>query len=285
MEAHRFGDIAEQLGLAARQDVDAALQKQITLRESWAGSRLGEILILMGVLDGLQVERILAEQIKRRRQSARAASNARAFEYYNKYMIVKKLGEGGMGEVFLAREHVMDRPVVLKMLRKDKAANQRIAERFALEARVGGALSHPNIVAYHNTGFAHGVRFLVMEYIEGETLQDRIKRERKISESEALRIAGDILKGLMHLHAKGIVHRDIKPANSLISADESVKLSDLGSARSLNAPFTDANTIVGTPNYIPPEQVRVLASIDHRADFYALGATLYHALAGRVPFD
>jgi serine/threonine protein kinase len=285
VEAHRFGAIAEQLGLAARADVDAALQKQITLRECWAGSRIGEILILMGVLDGLQVERILAEQVKRRHVSARAASSERAFQYYNRYMIVKKLGEGGMGEVFLAREVVMDRLVVLKMLRKDKAVSQRIAERFALEARVGGALGHANIVAYHNTGFAHGVRFLVMEYVEGETLQDRISRERRIPEREVLRIGAEILKGLVHLHAKGIIHRDIKPANILISSDESVKLSDFGSARLSAQPFSDTNTIVGTPNYIPPEQVRATASIDHRADLYALGATLYHALAGRVPFD
>lgn len=282
MKAHRFGEIARQLGLASESEIETALQRQITLKETWADSRIGEILILMGVLDGLQVDRILSEQRKLRSPHNQSA---RAFRYYRNYLIVRKLGEGGMGEVFLAREQISERLVVLKMLRKDKAQIKRVAARFDLEARIAGGLNQPNIVTYHNTGFAHGVRFLVMEYVDGETLHDRIERLGRIPEVEALSICREVLKGLAYLHEKGVVHRDLKPSNILLSKDGGIKISDFGSARLLRQPFSESNTIVGTPNYMPPEQVRAEASLDHRADFYALGATLYHALANRPPFE
>ncbi len=281
MPGHQFGEIGIELGLLKPHHVETALERQSALKEIWANSRLGEVLILMEALDGLQVEQILAEQQRRRGVEEPPAP---AFPYYKDYLIVKKLGEGGMGEVFLAQEDKQLRQVVLKMLRKDKAESPAIAARFQLEAQIAGMMEHPNIVACHTTALAHGARFLVMEYIDGESLQERLERRGRLPESEVLHVAAEVLRGLAYIHDRGVIHRDIKPSNILIAHGGAVKISDFGSARMAHAEFHDFNTIVGTPNYMAPEQIRCKPTIDWRADLYSLGATLYHALSGRVPF-
>ena len=281
MTEHLFGEIAIELNFMARRNLETALERQTSLKEIWANSKLGEVLILMGVLDGLQVDQVLMEQRLRRGTEQKPAP---AFPYYKDYLILRKLGEGGMGEVFLADEYAQRRKVVLKMLRKDKAANAQVAARFQQEAQIAGMLEHSNIVACYTTGVAHGARFLVLEYVEGESLYERIERCGPLDDETVLRLATHVLRGLAYIHDRGVIHRDIKPGNILLGINGCVKISDFGSARTAHGEFQDFSTIVGTPNYIAPEQIRCSPGVDWRADLYSLGATLYHALSGEVPF-
>jgi eukaryotic-like serine/threonine-protein kinase len=283
--AHRFGDVAKSMGLITTQNVQDALSKQQTLRSSGAKSRLGEALIMMGVLNVEQVKKVLSEQRKRRQ-----ADNDKVLpmEFFGEFKLLQKLGEGGMGAVYKAQETLADRVVALKVLRTNLAGNKAFVERFEREAKLAGSLSHPNIVACHSAGTARGVQYMVMEYVEGETLKQRTKRKGgKLPEREALEVCREIAKGLAQAHDKGVVHRDIKPDNVLVSSDGSVKISDFGTAKSFldEDSLSMTGTIIGTPHYISPEQVRADKNIDHRADLYALGGTLYHLLTGHVPFD
>jgi serine/threonine-protein kinase len=282
---HRFGDIAKSLGLVNEQQLEEALRRQQTARATGDRSRVGEVLIAMKVLSVEQVKKILSEQRKRRQAEA---AKALPMEYFGEFKLLEKLGEGGMGAVFKAQETLANRVVALKVLRKNFAGNPGFVERFDREAKLAGSLNHPNVVTCHNAGTAHGIQYLVMEFIEGETLKARLKREGgKLSEADALRIIGQTAKGLAHAHEKGVVHRDVKPDNILLGKDGSVKISDFGTAKSFvdEDSLSRTGVIIGTPYYISPEQVRAEKTIDHRADLYALGGTLYHALTGRVPFE
>ncbi|MCY3022327.1 MAG: serine/threonine-protein kinase, partial [Planctomycetota bacterium] len=205
--AHRFGNVAQSLNLVTAAQVEAALLKQRTLRATGGKSRLGEVLILMNVLTVEQVKKVLSEQRKRRQADA---DKALPMERFGDYKLLMKLGEGGMGAVYKAEDVLAGRLVALKVLRKDLAANSTFVERFSREAKLAGSLSHPNIVTCHNAGTSHGVQFLVMEFVEGETLKVRLQREGKLPEKEALHIVRDVALGLAHAHSKGIIHRDIK---------------------------------------------------------------------------
>jgi len=281
---HRFGDVGRDLGLLSPQQIEEALQKQQALRGSSAKSRMGEVLIMMNVLSVEQVKKILSEQRKRRQADAEAVL---PMERFGDYKLLAKLGEGGMGAVYKAQEVLANRLVALKVLRKNLAGNKGFVERFEREAKLAGSLNHPNIVTCHVAGMVHGIQFLAMEFVEGETLTARLRRNGgKLPEKEALSIVRDVARGLGHAHAAGIVHRDIKPDNILLGKDGSVKLSDFGTAKSfLNEDsLSQTGQVIGTPNYISPEQVRADKNIDHRADLYSLGGTLYHVLIGRLPF-
>jgi serine/threonine protein kinase len=281
----RFGELAKEMGLINDQQLAAALEKQRALRASGGKSRLGEVLILMNVLAVEQVKRVLSEQRKKR---AAQADKALPMEFFGEYKLLEKLGEGGMGAVYKARETLADRIVALKVLRKNLAGNAGFAERFTREAKLAGSLQHPNIVACHNTGVERGVQFIVMEFVEGETMKTRLKNAGgKLPEREVLKLIREIAAGLGHAHERGIVHRDVKPDNVLLGKDGSVKVSDFGTAKSFldEESLTQSGIIIGTPHYISPEQVRADKVIDHRADLYALGGTMYHALTGHVPFD
>ena len=282
---HRFGDIARSLGLVTLAQLDESLVMQNSLRNTGARLRIGEILIMKNVLTVEQVKKILSEQRKRKQAES---DKAMPVEYFGEYKLLEKLGEGGMGAVYKAQETMADRLVALKVLRKEMAGNPGFVERFTREARLAGSLNHPNLVLCHTSGTVRGVQFLVMEYIEGETLKARLNREGgKLPEKETLRIIRDVALGIGHAHEKGIIHRDIKPENILLSKDGSVKLSDFGTAKAYLAEDTLSRTgvVIGTPHYISPEQVRAAKNIDYRADLYALGGTMYHALTGKVPFD
>jgi eukaryotic-like serine/threonine-protein kinase len=282
---HRFGDVAKDMGLITEAHIVEALGRQEMLRASGAKSRLGEVLIIMKVLNVEQVKKVLSEQRKRRTADQR---NTVPMEYFGEYKLLAKLGEGGMGAVYKAQETLANRIVALKVLRNNLAGNQGFIERFDREAKLAGSLNHPNIVACHSAGTTRGVQYMVMEFIDGETMKTRVRREGgKLPEMEALRLIREIARGLGHAHSKGVVHRDIKPDNVLLGNDGSVKISDFGTAKSFLDEDTLSRTgvIIGTPHYISPEQVRADKNIDHRADLYALGGTLYHMLTGQVPFD
>lgn len=207
-----------------------------------------------------------------------------------KYRLLKTLGQGGMGAVYLAEDTHLNRKVALKVLPKELAANREFIKRFLAEARITGKLSHPNIVVAYDIDSSQNTWFMAMEHLEGESLGRRLLREGAIPWRDALNMLKQILRGLTYAHKNGIIHRDIKPDNLFLDrASGETKILDLGLSKNLhateNAALTQAGMILGTPNYLAPEQAENGINVDHRADLYSLGATLYHMLAGAPPFD
>jgi hypothetical protein len=199
------------------------------------------------------------------------------------FRLIEKLGQGGMGIVYRAHQRSMDRPVALKLLPPQLAADEGFIARFYREARMSARLDHPNIVRGVAVGEERGVYYFAMEYVDGESLDKRLALGR-LSVADAVRIALDVARALDHAHSRGLVHRDIKPANILIARDGVVKLADLGLAKTSETDLTQVGGSMGTPSYMAPEQGRDARSADQRSDIYALGATLYHLLTGERPF-
>jgi hypothetical protein len=210
-------------------------------------------------------------------------------EQLARYRLLQKLGEGGMGAVWLAYDTKLDRHVALKLLPPQRLHDADAVARFRREAKALAQLSHPGIVQAYDSDAEGGQHFLVMEYVEGLSLARLLKEQGKLSPGLAADYVHQAALALQHAHEKGLVHRDLKPGNLLLTADGRVKLLDLGLARFLQDQLGDtALTLegygMGTPDYAAPEQFRDARRADVRSDVYALGCTLYHLLAGRVPF-
>lgn len=211
-----------------------------------------------------------------------------ALALHPRYRPVRRLGCGGMGVVWLVEHAVMGRRVALKIIRPALLARPGAVERFRREVRAAAQLNHPNIATAHDADEAGGVHFLVMEYVPGETLRDEVRRGPLVP-AAACRAARDAARGLAHAHAAGFVHRDVKPGNLIRAADGSVKVLDFGLVGRANAGSGPAGpsgeaVVMGTPDYIAPEQAADAGAADARSDVYSLGCTLYHLLAGRVPY-
>src|SRR5881227_137928 len=204
----------------------------------------------------------------------------------NRYAIGRELGHGGMATVYLAQDLKHGRAVAIKVLRPELAAALG-AERFLREIEIAARLSNPHILPLHDSGEAAGFLYYVMPFVEGESLRDRLNRERQLPVEEAVRIAREVATALSHAHGHNLVHRDIKPENILLSGGEAV-VADFGIARAIVAAgadqLTDTGLAVGTPGYMSPEQAMAQQHIDGRADIYALGCVLYEMLAGHPPF-
>jgi serine/threonine-protein kinase len=200
------------------------------------------------------------------------------------YVVGRRLGRGGMGEVYLARQVSLDRDVALKVLPADADADPVALARFEAEAQAAARLSHPNIVHVYAVGHVEGVRFIAMEYVAGRTLRDRL-RDDPPTIPAAVEIMRQAARALAAAGAAGLVHRDIKPDNLLLGPDGQVKVADFGLCLRPDsaAPLTRTGVTLGTPMYMSPEQVQGRA-LNHRSDLYSLGVTFYHLLAGRPPF-
>jgi len=200
--------------------------------------------------------------------------------------ILELLGRGGMGAVYKARQVSLDRLVALKVLPESLSRNAAFAERFRREARAAAAVRHPNIIEVHAVGEDQGHQFIAMEFIEGETLAARLKREGRLDPGPALDILRQTAAALRKAHDAGILHRDIKPSNILLDADGLVKVADFGLAKrpDKDVSVTQTGHNLGTPLYMPPEVCRGRKA-DARSDLYSLGATFYQVLAGRPPFE
>ncbi len=201
------------------------------------------------------------------------------------YRVLKQLGAGGMGMVFLAEDTLLHRKVALKTMRPEFAANPDARERFLREARAAAAVEHEHIITIHQVGEDHGVPYLAMPLLKGECLEDRIARQR-LPIPEVLRICAEMADGLAAAHEHGLIHRDIKPGNVWLEGEQSkVKLLDFGLARAQadDSKLTKSGAIVGTPAYMAPEQARG-EELDSRADLFSLGAVLYSMLTGNRPF-
>src|SRR5207302_1254426 len=202
------------------------------------------------------------------------------------YAIERELGHGGMAIVYLARDVKHDRPVALKVLRPELAASLG-TERFLREINLAARLTHPHILPLHHSGEAAGFLYYVMPYVEGESLRDRLTRERQLPLEDAVQIGREVADALSYAHAQGVVHRDIKPENILLESGHAV-VSDFGIARAINAAagdkLTETGLAVGTPLYMSPEQGVGSTELDGRSDIYSLGCMLYEMLAGQPPF-
>ena len=218
---------------------------------------------------------------------SRIAPPAKAPERIGAYRITGVLGEGGMGVVYQAVQLSLDRIVALKVVRGDLARKEAFVGRFLREAKVAARIDHPNVVTIYDTGEADGHLYMALQFVPGGDLATRIKRDGKMKEDEALRIIAGCARGLIAIHAAGLVHRDIKPSNIFLTAEGTPKIGDLGLARNIidDEKLTFAGDLVGTPSYMAPEQAKGSQDIDHRADIYSLGTSLYHLLTGRPPFQ
>jgi serine/threonine protein kinase len=201
-----------------------------------------------------------------------------------RYKLEAKLGSGGMSTVYLARDATLDRQVAVKVMHREMSEQPDQLERFRQEARAVAKLSHPNVVAVIDAGEDGGFPYIVFEYVEGETLKQRIARVGALDTQEALAYAIEIARGLTVAHARNMVHRDVKPQNVLIDAEGRAKLTDFGISRQLEQDgMTATGRVLGTTDYVAPEQAMGHGA-DPRSDLYSLGVVLYEMLIGQVPF-
>ncbi len=202
-----------------------------------------------------------------------------------RYQVESEIGRGGNARIFLARDPE-GRQVALKILHPELLVSVA-ADRFLREIKLASRLSHPHIARLLDSGERDWLVYYVMDFVDGQTLRERLDSSRQLSIAETLRIASDLLDALDHAHRQGIIHRDVKPANVVLSAQGAILL-DFGIARAVVASGSDQLTrsgiAVGTSTYMSPEQITAVTDIDHRCDIYSLGCVLYECLAGQAPF-
>ncbi|GIN37578.1 Stk1 family PASTA domain-containing Ser/Thr kinase [Heyndrickxia oleronia] len=203
----------------------------------------------------------------------------------DRYKIISMIGGGGMANVYLARDMILDRDVAIKILRLDFANEQEFIHRFQREAQSATSLNHPNIVNIYDVGEEEDIYYLVMEYVDGMTLKQYIQQYYPISIEKALDIMAQLVSAISHAHQHQIIHRDIKPQNILIDHDGVVKITDFGIAMALSATsITQTNSVLGTVHYLSPEQARG-GMATRKSDIYALGIVMFELLTGRLPFS
>jgi eukaryotic-like serine/threonine-protein kinase len=201
-----------------------------------------------------------------------------------RYRIERALGDGAMANVVLARDEELGRLVAVKLLDEQLAADREFRARFTREGRLAAGLSHPNVVTVFDAGEAEGRPYIVMEYVDGATLEDRLRKEGALAPDEVRLIAQQVAAGLEHAHSQGLVHRDLKPGNLIQRSDGTIKIADFGIARgSHGTELTEVGTIVGTAAYLAPEQAEG-GRVTPRTDLYALGVVLHELLTGERPW-
>jgi len=202
----------------------------------------------------------------------------------DRYEIVKSIGEGGMANVYLANDTILERKVAIKVLRGDLSADDKFIRRFEREAQSVSNLSHPNIVEVYDVGVEDNQHYIVMEYIEGKTLKQLLKKRESLTLTEVIDIMTQLTDGMAHAHESYIIHRDIKPQNIMIEDNGLIKITDFGIAMALNATqLTQTNSVMGSVHYLPPEQASGKGATI-KSDIYSLGILMYELLTGNVPF-
>ncbi len=274
-----LGKLIIDKGLATTDEVRSCLDKYRHAREDYKDSNqsFSELLVVEGVVTKRQVERLRPE-----------IEEQRAGQQIPGYQILAPLGAGAMARVYKARQLSLDRLVAIKVLPLKFTGNPQFVERFYAEGRAAAKLNHNNIVGALDVGKAGDFHYFVMELVDGQSVYEQIIEKGYYTEEEALKIAIQIADALVHAHDAGLIHRDVKPKNIMITKEGVAKLADMGLARAISdreAAEAEQGKAYGTPYYISPEQIRGERDVDFRADIYGLGATLYHMVTGRVPFD
>jgi len=278
-EESQFGRLVVERKLVTPEEVRSAVARRKELMGQGHKLSLSEVMVQQGYLTRSQVKRLsvpLDDTLTRRAQQIPG------------FQILGKLGAGAMATVFKARQLSLDRIVAVKVLPRRMSDNREFVERFYKEGRAAAQLNHNNIVQAIDVGEAGGYHYFVMEYVEGHTVYDELAKGKAFNEDEALRIVVQIARALQHAHERGFIHRDVKPKNIIITPDGVAKLADMGLAREatdVQTAMAEAGRAYGTPYYIAPEQIRGEVDIDFRSDIYSLGATFYHMVTGRVPYD
>ncbi len=275
-------------------------QRRAFLNEACAGNEAlrREVAALLAANDDaddfLDEHALAVEAKEMAAERASVPAGSLVTEHFSHYQILSKIGAGGMGEVYLARDSLLERPVAIKVLPPNFIADADRLRRFAREAKAASSLNHPNIITIYEIGVSSGLHFIATEFIAGVTLRERLK-DGKLSLREAMAITRQIAAALAAAHEAGIVHRDIKPENVMVRPDGLVKVLDFGLARvgerrqepgdsaTQESSHTQTGTVIGTPRYMSPEQARGL-KVDARTDIFSLGVVLYELIAGQPPF-
>jgi serine/threonine-protein kinase len=275
------GKVVVDMGLATKTEIEFCREQQKQASDPNQRS-LADLLIENNFITVNQAKRIRNALVDQKRSEIPG------------YTLLGRIGKGAMATVYKAKQNSLDRIVAIKVLPLKNSENPEFVERFHKEGKAAARLAHNNIVQAIDVGTtAENRHYFVMEYIEGKTLYDIMQpppvgEGRTFSENEALDIMIQIADALAHAHQRSLIHRDVKPKNIILTPQGVAKLTDLGLARSTDdkhAAESEAGKAYGTPYYISPEQIRGDVDIDFRADIYSLGATMYHLVTGRPPFD
>ena len=272
-----FGRMALEHGLCTEPELKHCREK-LKARPADQPMTLEQLLIDKGFITPTQAKRV--------KKTARESKDVA--EQIPGYKILGKLGAGAMAVVYKATQLSLNRTVAIKILPKRFSEKPDYVKRFYKEGQAAAKLNHNNIVAAFDVGESGGYHYFVMEYVEGKTLYEDLAKNKVFDEAEAIDIIAQVARALAHAHACGLIHRDVKPKNIMINSSGVVKLADMGLARAtddVELAASEAGKAYGTPYYIAPEQIRGEVDIDGRADIYSLGATLYHMVTGRVPFE
>ncbi len=271
-----FGRIVVEQNLTTKQELDRCLAIKVNLGPAGAEKGLPQIMLEAGVITKGQMARVHKSLDESRGQQIPG------------YRLLSRLGRGAMAVVFKAQQLSLDRTVAIKVMPRKLSENAEYVSMFYREGKAAAKLNHPNIVQAFDVGESGGFHYFVMEYVEGQTLYEEMASGKVYSEAEALEVIIQITRALEHAHKQGLIHRDVKPKNIMLTTGGVAKLADMGLARlaaDAETAAAEAGRAFGTPYYISPEQIRGERDIDFRADIYSLGATLYHVLTGRVPFE
>lgn len=275
----QFGRLVVDRKLCTPDELKACAQHQKELELGGKRITLMEILVKNGYLTRSQLQRLGQDM---------EDSMYRPVQQIPGFQILGKLGAGAMAKVFKARQLSLDRIVAIKVLPRKLKENPEFVDRFYREGKAAAKLNHNNIVQAIDVGEAGGYHYFVMEFVDGKTVYDDLATGQIYSEKDALNIVIQVAKALEHAHDRGLVHRDVKPKNIMLTPANVAKLADMGLAREtqdIEAAMAEQGRAYGTPYYISPEQIRGEVNIDARADIYSLGATFYHMVTGKVPFE